>query len=216
MSNKQKQWQFSSRIITKHVPAVILFLGYLFHLLIAVLLDWIIYCLQPLTFSFHFELFHFEIWTFSFYFELWPFTFPLYSLALYLPVSPSIKDCSGSSTVVKSCHFRYFPFSLTAIVFFSLCNQNLSTNAWIFLPSCKVVHIYAWVYTPKKNTITHTPTPLHLYLVHYQIRGPFTLHIYPPAKQFIPTCAFVIASVNHTHSNDASSHATHISVETHG
>ena len=38
-----------------------------------------------------------------------------------------------------------------------------------------------------------------LYFVQYLLAGPFTLHIYPPTKQFIQPSAFVIASVRHAH-----------------
>ena len=32
-----------------------------------------------------------------------------------------------------------------------------------------------------------------------KLADPFVLHIYPPAKQFIQPCAFVIASVHNAH-----------------
>ena len=56
---------------------------------------------------------------------------------------------------------------------------------------------------------------LFLYFVLYQICGPFTLYIYPPAKQFMRLCAFVCYCKRATPTSDACancapSHATHI------
>ena len=66
---------------------------------------------------------------------------------------------------------------------------DISKSPWIKCLEFKM-YSFIWALVIRDHTYTVFITKL---------ANPFTLHINPPAKQFIQPCAFVIASVHHAH-----------------